>query len=404
MITTRQDEKQIRELQREIVTIMRQIRADTPHALVSPDEAKGSEVWEGNLRGEPIKRVIVYLRSSGCTWAIRVSGQERRFLAGCLDCQHSVAGTTQGVAISSASYVKQFLHEYKKYDFREYPVLCVYNEGSFFNERELPMEARREIMRIIGSDTNIKGVILESLPEFITEEAVRETRQVLGDKHVEIGIGLESSSPIVRGLCINKPFSLEEFENSAGLVNRYFDLLAYVLVKPSFLTEAEALADAVASARYAFSVGAKVVSLEPVSIGDHVMSGALHRLGLYRSVWLWTVIEIVKSVHELGEVRVGGVQFSPKYEYSAFNCDDCTHDIHAAISSFNSTYEIRDLLGLDCHCKSEWRDELARDYPSLLDRLPSTLKKLRSLYQPASHSHTIAEGQLSSTFAVSQPQ
>lgn len=380
MMITDTSDPSIKQLRSKITQIMRVIRAQTP-PLASPDlaeSAKGSEIWEGFFAGESIKRVVIYLRSSGCSWAMKTSPTEKPiFKAGCLDCEHSVAGTTLGVPISAATYVKQFEKEFIKYhDFQEYPMLCVYNEGSMFNEAELPAQARRDILKIIAENTHIKSVILESLPEYITERVLDETRTILGDRHLEIGVGLESSNPLVRHLCINKPFTLQQFEKTAQLINRYCHLLSYILVKPSFLTEMEALQDSLKTVQYAFDVGSRVVSIEPLNIGEFAISGALSRLGLYRVPWLWTVLEIAHASHKLGETRLGGYQFAPKYENYAQNCPLCTMKVKEAIMMFNATNDITHLSELTCSCQDEWREELTREHPQLVDRVWQHVDKL----------------------------
>jgi hypothetical protein len=375
-----EESQRVTKLRGEVATIMKQIRATTPRIPVSPDKAKDTEVWEGYFNGQSIKRVIIYLRSSGCFWAIKTKMGSPEFKAGCLDCEHSVAGTTFGTPISAASYIRQFVTEYEKFDFSRYPMLSIYNEGNFFNEREIPKEARREILRIIAADPNIKALIVESLPQFLTDEVLRESKEILGDKHVEIGIGVESANPLVRNLCVNKPFTLENFEKIAETVNRYFNLLAYVLVKPSFLTESEALEDAIKTVQYAFNVGVRVISIEPINIGEYAMSGALNRLGLYQPAWLWTVIEVAKVALNLGEVRIGGYQFAPKYEHFARNCEVCTMVVKDAIRQFNATNDPRYFQDLDCTCKADWKAELQKKAPPLMDRISYALAQLRVLY------------------------
>ncbi len=369
----------LRDLRFELGNIMKWIRAQTPQLRVSTEEAKGSEVWEANYQGRATERVIIYLRSSGCVWAVK-QGKDGKpiFKAGCLDCEHSLAETTFGTPVSAESYVQQFLGAYNRYDFSDYRVLCLYNEGNFFNNRELPAEARRTILRIIAADPHIEAIVVESLPQFITDEVLRETKEILGDKYLEIGIGLESADPIVRSLCVNKSFSLQKFEEAAALVNRYFNLLAYVLVKPSFLTEREAFHDAMKTVEYAFSAGAKVVSIEPISIGEHSMAGVLARIGLYRTAWLWTVLEVSKAAYKFGEVRIGGYQFAPSYEHHARNCANCTPRVKQAIREFNSTNDIRLLEDLSCECRMEWKVELQKEYLSLFDRVSDAILRLRA--------------------------
>lgn len=367
-----------KKLRNRISQVMLRIRNLTPKVPVSPTQAKGSEVWEGYLDGESVKRVIIYLRSSGCWWAVS-TGKTPRLKPGCLFCEHSVAQTTFGKPISTKDYVEQFIKEFQKYDYKEHPILCVYNEGNFFNENELPAEARREILRIISHNRDIKSVILESLPRFITEEVLAETVEILRNKRVEIGVGLESANPLIRSLCINKSFDLQTFERVAELVNKYADLLVYVLIKPPFLTEAEALIDAINTAWYAFSHGARVVSLEPLSVGEYTMQGFLYKVGLYRPPWLWTVLEVARIASLFGEVRIGGYQFAPAYELVAHNCEICTPKVKNAIRTYNATLDDSVLMDLDCHCKEQWKEDLRKAMPSLTERIPQMLDAISSL-------------------------
>src|SRR5580692_2917503 len=290
----------IETLRRDVLTAMMSIRSATkPLIPGKPESAKTSEEWEGNLGGQPTKRVIIYLRSSGCTWAI---GRRRDngvlvYRPGCLDCEHSVADTTYGTPISAKHYIGQFMREYQKYDFDNSPILCLYNEGNFFNELELPAEARREILRTIGADKRIKRLILESLPEYITDDILVETKTLLGGIELELGIGLESANPKIRSLCVNKSYSLAIFEKVSPRVRKHCRLLSYVLVKPSFLTEKEALDDSIETVKFAFRVGVDAVSIEPISLGTYTMASYLNRVGLYRPAWLWTVLEVAKAAH-----------------------------------------------------------------------------------------------------------
>jgi archaeosine synthase beta-subunit len=363
------------ELRSEIIDFMCQVRSKISCTTISPDIAKGSEVWEGRLDGHKVNRVIIYLRSSGCTWAIaKPSGA---FQAGCFECEHGIAGTTLGIPIAPQSYIAQFLNEYNKYDFSDSPILCLYNEGSFFNPHELPVVARQQMLKVIAGNKNIRKVIIESLPAYITPDVVVETTSILGNKEVEIAVGLESSNPLVRDLCINKPFTLEQFCNVIPIIKQKCNLLTYVLLKPGFLTEKEALDDAQASVDYAFEHGADVVSIEPVSIGQHHLSGMLNKIGRYRPAWLWTVIDIITHSHHKGIIRVGGFQFEPKYTHHAQNCPLCNAQVTAALTCYNATNDITVLESLDCHCKQTWREELDEVFAPLPERIAEVLPLLR---------------------------
>lgn len=372
------ESQRVRNLRGQLAALMRSIRATTPQLPVDPTTAKTSETWGGHFLGKPIHRVIIYLRSSGCSWAIgRNPDGTPSLKAGCLDCVHSIAGTTFGLPISPEAYVTQFLSEYRRYDFSKYNMLCLYNEGNFFNPDELPPRARRDILKIISQDSGIRTVILESLPEFITDSVLRETASILGDRHVEIGIGLESINPLIRSLCVNKSYTLDEFVRVVPLVKQYFRVLAYILQKPCFVTERESIVDVVDTGRYAFRAGADVVSIEPVNLSDYNMSGVLHKLGLHRAPWLWSVVETVRALSAEGELRVGGDQFAPTYLHHPHNCPSCTPFFKRALDDFNATLDPRPLESLACDCLDEWKRELQSSDSTMLDRIERALEPLR---------------------------
>jgi hypothetical protein len=374
--------------------LIRNLREGKDKLSGPPDEAKNKETWEGHLKGKSVKRLVIYLRSSGCSWAMDLQ-KPGQMLAGCLDCEHSVAETTYGKPISAEDYIKQFRGKYQEFEDRECPILCLYNEGSFFNEKELPAEARKEILRDIAKNPKVKRLVLESLPNYISDQILTETTELLGDVELEIGVGLESSNDIIRDLCIHKPYSLNDFERISGIVKRHCRLLAYVMLKPSFLSEKEALDDAISTVKYAFkTVRADAVSIEPVSIGRFTMTGVLNHLQLYRPAWLWSVLECAKIAANLGEVRIGGYQFAPSYLKHAKNCQICTDKVRNEIRLFNETYRLSDLEKISHKCCIEkWQAELARDLPPLEERIKEQLDRIDSFLDDTKQVEAFVRGQ-----------
>jgi hypothetical protein len=373
--------KNTSELHRRTCKVMSQIRKQTPHVQVDTQTAKASETWEGNLNGEPVERVVIYLRSSGCEWAINPKTKEVR--PGCFDCEHSIRDTTFGEPISEDDYVEQFQQEFVKYDWTNYPILCLYNEGSMFNQKELPQNAFRRMLELIAATPEIKFVILESSPEYITPAKLTEISEILSEKIVEVGIGLETANTDIRQLCVNKKYTLQQFEQAVDLLHQFkMRALAYVLIKPSFLNECEALEDAKETVDYAFNIGVDAISLEPISVSEYAMSGVLHKAGHYRPAWLWTVLEVAQYAHPKGETRLGGYQFAPSYERHAQNCDKCTIGIKKAIAAYNSTYDIDLLQHHDCECKSDWQQEIKSLQLPLKKRIENHLNWLETKFKP----------------------
>ncbi|NIM16724.1 MAG: TIGR01210 family radical SAM protein [Candidatus Aminicenantes bacterium] len=345
--------------------------------LISPNlknrdfkKAGLSEVGVGSLDGVPVERVIIILRGSGCEWAQNREG-------GCTMCGH-LSGSSLGASIPPGHFIKQFDDVMKRYDFRKYPMLCLYNGGSFLNEREIPKEVRRYMLRKIGAVSHIKRLIIESRPEHITKKMLDEIEALLPHTTVEIGVGVETVSDILRELVLNKGVtSAELIKVGEKFRNRKTRLLAYVLVNPPFLTEMEAIEDTVASIRFAAEIGAKIVSLEAVSIQHLTLVSFLAEAGFYQTPWIWSMFEIVRRTYHPGlQLRIGGFEFFPIPKEFTSNCLACNEKMIEKINEFNKYNDLGIIENLSCsqHCDLEWKKELqVVDNRNLPERIISTL-------------------------------
>jgi radical SAM enzyme (TIGR01210 family) len=342
----------------EVSNVMEIIRSQTPHSRCNVAKASSSEIREENFFGKNIQRVVIYLRSSGCEWALK---------SGCTMCGHLKEQTQED--ISAEQYIEQFITEYSKYDFAQYPILDLYNNGSFFNDKELQPEARREILGIIAEDDDIEMLVLESRPEYIDESKLKETKRILKHKRVEIAIGLETINDEIRELCINKGFTLKEFEVAAGLITSILNLRVYILVKPPFITEAEAIYDAIASIKHCFDIGASVVSLETVTVQDYTLIDLLYHNGLYRTTWLWSLAEIIKATASYGKLVTGLFRFFPMPTFVPHNCERCNDLFFEALKEYNRTLNSSVFNGLTCECRKEWMADLEKVAPPIAQRV-----------------------------------
>jgi archaeosine synthase beta-subunit len=311
------------------------------------------EVREEWFRGENVKRAVVFLLTNGCEWAL-ASGH------GCTMCGHLAKQTRTEQPISASHIIGQFRTALHAIDSEGIPVLNIFNNGSFFNEREIPAEARRSMLHMINDSNSVKKLLVECRPEYINASVVNELRNIIPDKELEIAIGLETSSDRVRRLAINKGFSLREFSEAARVIKgNDIGLKAYVLLKPPFLSEQEAIDDAVQSIKTAFSMGVDTVSLEAVTVQRYTLVEFLSERGMYRVPWLWSILEVIKRTAHLGRVVVGLFQFYPSPESVPHNCESCNQRVMDAIREYDRTLREEILEGLHCECRSRWTEALA---------------------------------------------
>ncbi len=288
-------------------------------------------VWvdRERLDGEIVKCLTVILRSKGCRW--------RR----CLMCGYK-RDTSPNVTVEDLK--SQISYALKR--FKDFDVLKIFTSGSFFDEEEIPREFRNFVYERISG--RVKKLIVESRPEFITEEVVEELGSL--DFQVEVGIGLETSDDFIRRYCINKGFEFEDFKRAAMKLKKGgVRVKAYLLLKPPFLSEGEAIRDVKRSIRDVKGL-ADVVSVNPTNVQSGTYLERIWREGLYRPPWLWSAVEAVKDSKI--EVICDPVGYGK--ERGPHNCGRCDGAVAKALKGFSLNQDPSVFDGLSCRCFRVW--------------------------------------------------
>jgi radical SAM enzyme (TIGR01210 family) len=330
-----------------------------------------TEIREDNFKGKNYKRAVMYLMSNGCEWALKDGN-------GCTMCGHLVKQTRRTRKISAEEFYHQFISEFKTIDFNKYPLLNLYNNGSFLNDNEMPEAAMKKILETVNHHPGIKMLVLETRPEFVTEDKIQEIKRLLPDKHVEIAMGLEIKDDFYRRVCINKGFSLEQYTQAAEIITKSLHLRTYVLLKPPFLSEKEAVDHAVETINYAHTAGSTTVSLEACTIQDYTLVKYLADKNLYRTPWLWSILEVVKSTVGPGKTVIGLFRFFPSPKVVPYNCDKCSNSVMEAIRQYNRTLKTNTFNQLTCECKIEWEKEIKKEQLPFEERLRDIIHYLKS--------------------------
>jgi radical SAM enzyme (TIGR01210 family) len=331
--------------------------------------------WSGlediNFGDKKCKKLMTILISTGCEWASKGRGP-------CTMCNFWIQYNKN---IKSSDIINQFKKEVKKYDFKKEDIreVCIFNSGSFFNDHIIPEKVRSEIMKTIADYTSVKNVVVESRPEFITEKKVRKLKEILGNKDLEVAIGLESSDDFIREKIIRKGFTLKEFEKAARILKKAkANLRVYVLIKPIILREDESIKDAIKTSKYVFNLGKKLkieteVQLEPVYVKPPSLVFTAWKMDQYRAVWLWSVIEIIKKVSKHGKIHVGINSEGMNWNDMPRNCDKCTDKVIEAIKKFNADQKTSHLDKVKCDCISKWKNYIEEKPQELNERVKSSV-------------------------------
>ncbi len=150
--------------------------------------------------------------------------------------------------------------------------LKLYNAGSFFDSQAIPAA---DWPKLALKAQSFERLVVECHPKLIREDRILPFQRLLGSgTRLELALGLETAHPEVLER-LNKGIDREDFQHSAHWVRHHdMDLRVFVLVKPPFLNESEALEWACRSIDFAFDCGANTISLIPTRSGN----GALESL------------------------------------------------------------------------------------------------------------------------------
>lgn len=374
------------------------LRETTPLKEFDNNKLAEIEINKFFYDGKMIDRIMVVLRANGC--------EHYKKTGGCSMCSH-FNGTPIHKVIDD-NYIAQWNSvldgsaiekENFKFNLEDYPVLCLYNLGSLFNENEISLQAIQYIFKSLNDYKNVKKVIVESRAEYVTEGAIKNIKNVYSGI-VEVGIGVESTNREIRELCHHKGLEdIELIKNAVKILhNNQFKALAYINFKPVFLTEKEAIDDAIQTAIDCFEMGFDAVSIEPTSLQNFSLANYLYEMGQYRVPWLWSIEEIVKGIYKrikskYLDIRIGGyfdeeilsgsqgVGFEGRNEVfphmTSANCPLCTNNYIDRIKKFNATYDIKFLKDVEkCrYCYPLWQDIIKiTDSRSIEQRVKDILK------------------------------
>jgi radical SAM enzyme (TIGR01210 family) len=161
----------------------------------------------------------------------------------------------------------------------------------------------------------------------------------------------------VRERCVRKGFSFADFISASRLLRAAGSTVrAYLLLKPPFLGEADAIADALRSVELA-SAHSDVISLNPVNVQRRTVVERMWHRAEYRPPWLWSLAEVLATAKK-GKTRLVSSPSGGGTSRGAHNCGKCDAGFLDAIAKYSLIQESGVFRGLECGCSERWRDAL----------------------------------------------
>jgi radical SAM enzyme (TIGR01210 family) len=322
--------------------VMREIRARKDETY---DPREPTRVWldEDNTPDGVYDSLTIILNTGGCRWARA---------GGCTMCGY-VAESVEGGSVAHEDLMAQVEkcldHERENAD-DPAGQIKIYTSGSFLDEREVPAETRQAIAATFGDRDRI---VVESLPDFVDREKMSDfTDQGL---ETDVAIGLETATDRIRHDCVNKYFDFSEFERAAADAREMgAGIKAYLLMKPPFLSESEAIEDMQRSIRRCADVeGCHTVSMNPCNVQRHTMVEDLFHDDGYRPPWLWSVADVLESTAD-EDVIVVSDPVGHGSDRGAHNCGECDDRVQRAIKDFDLRQDPTVFEEVTCECERTW--------------------------------------------------
>lgn len=298
--------------------------------------------WTGEdlLDGVPVKTHTIIFQTRGCYW-----GQK----GGCTMCGYIYDSAKEPP--TADDILAQFESVSSRID---HGIVKIFTSGSFFDTREIPAEVRDKILTTLNLYAD--KVIIETRPEFVTSKNMSAAKMLV-DK-LEVATGLETSNDLIRQNSINKNFTFEDFVKASETAKAHgVTTKAYLMMKPPFLSEKDALEDMVQSVMDAAPY-ASTISINLCNVQRGTLVDELFYRKAYRPPWLWSIVEVIKRVHG----KTGSVVTSDPLAAGAargpHNCGKCDRDFADAIRKYSLTQDISVLEHLKCDCRQAWEKTL----------------------------------------------
>ena len=308
------------------------------------------------------KELCIILKTNGCAWSRSNSG-------GCTMCGYYNDRAEEPV--TEQDIISQFdfaLNKHKELinNPQEKIAIKIFNSGSFLDDNEIPEHAQKYILETVGKIETIKEIVIESLPGFITDKKLTFVRDCINQKYLEFGIGLESANSFIEKNIINKPFDYQTFLMLNDKIHQYgLATRAYLLLKPPFLSEIQAIVDTCQSIQFCIDAKIDTISINPVNVQENTICKGLYQLNAYTPPSYYSLFVVLRSVLNqeiLNKVRVICDPSGAGSERGIHSCyrKECRENMKNILEEFVFTQDINKVpKTFDCICYQKWKFSLS---------------------------------------------
>ncbi|MFX0027728.1 MAG: archaeosine biosynthesis radical SAM protein RaSEA [Candidatus Hermodarchaeota archaeon] len=307
------------------------------------------------------KEFTIILRTKGCNWALGESG-------GCTMCGYiqdaNIGGVSQEQVIKQFDYafntkIKEITNDEDNF------ILKIFNSGSYFDDDEISSDTRKHIYEKIEEIENIREFVVESRIDYINSHKLRELKEGLKKKYIEIAIGVETTNDHIRNCYINKGTSFQDFKTVLNLCKEnHIGVKSYLLLKPPFLNEQAAIDDCITSVSTLINLGITTISINPLNIQKGTLVESLYQQNRYRPPWYYSLFKVFKkslTEENLKEIRILSDPSGASTKRGIHNClkRECETSSLNMLRKFTLSQDLSvlDEPDYECGCKRQYQFE-----------------------------------------------
>jgi radical SAM enzyme (TIGR01210 family) len=259
-----------------------------PSDLRSGNPDMPVSVWKelDRIEGKKEDTVVAIFRTRGCSWYNYSS---------CSMCGYF---NDIDLSITAENLYRQIDHVGQSLN--GIKVLKIFTSGSFLDPIEIPPDVREYFMNTVGS--KIDTLLVESRTEYIREDNIRDLGKY--GPAIRIAIGLESTNDNIISNSINKGSTFAKYKTSALTARKLdYTVRTYLLFKPPFITEKDAIADMIHSISDIDGF-TDDISVNPMNVQKNTFVEYLWKRHLYRPPRLWSLARILLDTRKPGRTVI----------------------------------------------------------------------------------------------------
>lgn len=283
--------------------------------------------------------------------------------------------STFGSEVSTENMLSQINSSLRLASLVKPQLMAITPVGSFFDDNEFPSNVRTKLVEKLGPLSYVKAFQVESRPSFIIDSErsgyLNSLEESFCQKKLIVGIGLETANDYIRKYCINKGFSSHDFIEACDYLHKHnMAAKAYLLLKPPFLSERQAIDDCIKSIQFAIENHVDKIDVFLCRIYSNTLCRWLYSKKRYRAPWLWSAVEVLKNLptEYVRKVSVSTWGIPPYTAKLPYNCPKCSERIHWLLQLWRLSRNvelIKEMSTVECDCKKLWTSEIETEDANL---------------------------------------